>query len=195
MSLEDELEPRRQILVEYAKWTALSAVRSGSPIKAREPVYRLLDGVTFAKVLDPSLGPISCRGFNEWHRCQTEDLCAQAKSDLPRRWVGAHGPEFPVGWGAKLINVFLKTTAYVGGLGREGLPDVPHPPLDAGLQRGLRQRFGKHADHADIVQNVTFGAIKDITDYETYRTVISGCKAAAKELGCSLFEVEQLWRP
>lgn len=44
MSLEDELEPRRQILVEYAKWTALSVVRSGSPIKAREPVYRLLDG-------------------------------------------------------------------------------------------------------------------------------------------------------
>ena len=192
MTAGAELEPRCQILVEYAKWTALSAVRSGSPIKAREPVYRLLDGVTFPKVLMPSLGPISCERFNEWHRCQTEDLCARAKADLPPKWVEAHGLAFPVGWGAKLINVFLKTTAYVGELGREGLRDVLHPPLDAGLQRGLRQRF---TERADIVQNVTFGAIKDITDYETYRTVISGCRAAAKELGCSLFEVEQLWRP
>ena len=189
--MSDELEPRRRILVEYAKWTARSAVASGSPIKGRAAVYRLLEDVTFQEVLNRSLGPISCRGFNEWHRCQTEELCARARPDLPRKWVGAHGPEFPVGWGAKLINVFLKTTAYVGDLGREGLRDMLHPPLDTGLQRGLRQRFRKRGD---IVQNVTFGAITNITDYEMYRTVISGCRAAAKELGCSLFEVEQLWR-
>ena len=136
--MSDELEPRRRILVEYAKWTARSAVASGSPIKGRETVYRLLDGVTFQEVLNQSLGPISCRGFNEWHRCQTEELCARARQDLPRKWIGAHGPEFPVGWGTKLINVFLKTAAYVGDLGRGGLRDVLHPPLDAGLQRGLR---------------------------------------------------------
>lgn len=189
--MSDELESRRRILVEYAKWTARSAVASGSPIKGRETVYRLLNGVTFQEVLNQSLGPISCRGFNEWHRCQTEELCARARQDLPRKWIGAHGQEFPVGWGTKLINVFLKTAAFVGDLGRGGHRDVLHPPLDAGLQRGLRQRFWARED---IVQNVTFGAIMDITDYETYRTVISGCRAAAKELGCSLFEVEQLWR-
>lgn len=102
------LERRCQILVEYAKWTALSAVKQG-PIRAKEPVYRLLDEVAFSKMLNPSLGPISCNEFNEWHRCQTNDLCAQAKPYLPSKWVETHpGREFPVGWGTKLINVFLK---------------------------------------------------------------------------------------
>ena len=40
MNLVGELlEPRCQILVEYAKWIALSAVKAGCPIRAREPVY------------------------------------------------------------------------------------------------------------------------------------------------------------
>ena len=39
---------------------------------------------------------------------------------------------------------------------------------------------------------MNFGRIRDITDYEKYRTVIEGCCAAAKKLSCSLIEVEQL---
>ena len=79
----DELERRCQILIEYAKWTALSAVRSGGPIKATEPIYQLLDGVAFPEVLDPSLELISCEDFDRWHRAQTEDLCARATPMLP----------------------------------------------------------------------------------------------------------------
>ena len=104
-------------------------------IRDRETVYRLLDGVAFSKVLDSSLGPIRCRDFNEWHTGQTEDLCERAKPALPPKWVEAQGPQFPVGWGAKMINVFLKTAVYAGGLGREGLRDVLHPPLDNGLRQ------------------------------------------------------------
>ena len=65
-----KLDPRCQILIEYAKWTALSAVKRGSPIKAKEPVYQLLDRVAFSLVLNPSLGPISCRKFNQWHQAR-----------------------------------------------------------------------------------------------------------------------------
>ena len=53
-----------------------------------------------------------------------------------------------------------------------------------------------------MLEKVDFGAIKNITDYAhsagpshgspAYRTVIEGCCVAAKELGCSLIEVEQL---
>ena len=42
-------QPR--ILVEYAKWTARAAVAAGAPIRDRETVYRLLDGVAFGEVL------------------------------------------------------------------------------------------------------------------------------------------------
>ena len=130
------MNPRCRILVEYAKWTALSAVRSGCPIKAKKPVYRLLDGVAFSEVLDRSLGPISCKDFNEWHTSQTEDLCDRAKPDLSPKWVKAHGQRFPVGWGAKLINVFLKTAVYAGGLGCSSLMKALHPPLDNGIKKG-----------------------------------------------------------
>jgi len=32
-------ESRRQIILDFAKWTALSALRSGAPIKSRADVY------------------------------------------------------------------------------------------------------------------------------------------------------------
>ena len=128
-----ELEPRCQILVEYAKWTAFSAVRLG-PIRASESVDELLGGVAFSRVLNPSLGRISRKEFNAWHQCETNALCARATAPkpppveharpqpatpFPPRWVEAHScSKFPVGWSAKLINVYLKTAAYVGDLGR-----------------------------------------------------------------------------
>ena len=88
------VEPRCQILVEYAKWTALSAVRTGAPIRDRETVYRLLDGVTFAEVLsgEPEIS------FDCWHQCQTEALCSAADHLRP------DVVPFPVGWSAKLIS-------------------------------------------------------------------------------------------
>ena len=130
------LDPRCRTLVEYAKWTALSAVRQG-PIRAREPVYQLLDGVAFPQVLNQALDPISCKDFDEWHRCETDALCCRATNCLPAVWA----KELPIGWGAKLINVFLKTTSYAGDLGRGGLRAVLHPPLDRGLKQGLIQHF------------------------------------------------------
>ena len=173
------VEPRCWILVEYAKWTALSALRTGAPIRDRETVYRLLDGVTFAEVLsgEPKIS------FDCWHQRETNALSSAADALKP------DVAPFPVGWSAKLINVFLKTAVYAGGLGREGLRDVLHPPLDNGLRRGLIEHF--HG-RADMLEKVDFGGIKHITDYETYLTVIEGCRVAAEKRKCSLIEVDQL---
>ena len=170
------VEPRYQILVEYAKWTARAAVAAGGPIKDTDTVNRLLDGVAFGEVLlgEPEIS-FDCR-----HQRETEALCYEADDLKP------DVAPFPVGWSTKLINVFLKTAVYAGGLGRDGLRDVLHPPLDNGIKKGLKKHF--HG-RPDMLEKVDFGAIKDIKDYAhsagpspTYRTVIEGCRVAAKEL-------------
>ena len=184
------IEPRCQILVEYAKWTALSAVKAGAPIKDKKTVYRLLDGVAFGEVL--SGAEVSAERFNAWHRRETRRLCRCADKHLREKaqQKGQKPPvPYPVGWSAKLINVFLKTTVYAGGLGHERLREVLHPPLDNGLRKGLIEYF---QGRPDMTKKVDFEAIKHIKKYPQYRTVIESCCVAAKELGCSLIEVEQL---
>ena len=183
------LERRCQILAEYGKWTALSAVRSKCPIKATEPVYRLLNRVAFDEVLDRDRGAISAQKFDAWHKRECVDLCDRANVLKPEV------TPFPVGWSAKLINVFLKTTAYVGDLGRAGLRAALHPPLDNRLRDHLVKCFRECPEIRDAVD---FHSITGIVTYEQYERIIDGCRAAAEELAkrggtCSLFEVEQLW--
>ena len=129
-----------------------------------------------------SKGYISALEFDAWHEKETRAL-----SDRQPK------PRLQIGWSAKLINVYLKTAAYVGELGREGLRDVLHPPIDGGLWSGLQERFEGRPDILEKACCVK--AIKDIDDYDAkYRKIIEGCMLAAQELGCLLIEVEQLWR-
>lgn len=172
------MDCRRKIILDYAKWTALSALRSGAPVKSREVIYPLLDAVEFDVVLNSSK-EISTLEFDAWHERETKEL-----SDRESR--------LQIGWSAKLINVYLKTAAYVGELGRQGLRDVLHPPIDGGLRDGFEQHFGKDSDI--FTKTFRVKTIKGITDYAIYREIIDGCEEAAKELGCLLIEVEQLWQ-
>jgi hypothetical protein len=171
-------EPRPQIVLDFARWTALSALRSGAPIKSRADVYRLLDAVAFDVVLHPG-PPLTSVAFDSWHEAETLKLCGR-------------DPRVPIGWSAKLINIYLKTASYVGDLGRPGLREALHPPIDAGLWAGLSERFGGRRDIVDDACCVQ--RIRDIRDYLIYSRIITGCRVAAHELGCSLIEVEQLWR-
>jgi len=122
--------------------------------------------------------PITPAEFDAWHKAATESLCDR-------------DPRVAVGWGTKLINVYLKTAAYVGGMGRPGLKESLHPPIDAGLCAGLATRFRDRPVILDEVRCVR--RIKDICDYSTYSRIITGCRMASVELGCLLIEVEQLW--
>lgn len=168
---------RTKIILAYARWTALSALRSGAPIKSRIDVYSLLDKVRFDVVLD-GRSRLASKTFDSWHEEQATELCRRDR-------------RVSLGWSSKLINVYLKTAAYVGDLGRPGLREAIHPPIDASLWKGIRIKFRGRDDILDKVCCVR--RIKDITDYSTYRRIIDGCRDAAKSLGCSLIEVEQLW--
>ena len=170
-------ESRAKIILDFAKWTALSALRR-APIKSREHVYQLLDEIAFAQVLRPG-PPVARQDFDKWHETQTLGLTARESLLV-------------TGWGAKLINVYLKTAAYVGDLGREGLREALHPPIDAGLWAGFADKFRERPDILKEVRCVR--RIKDIANYAIYRRIIVGCRSAADTLGCSLIEVEQLWQ-
>jgi hypothetical protein len=155
--------------------TALSALRSGAPIKSREEVYELLQRVAFDRLLGSSKTPVRAAEFSAWHHDVVLSLCRRDRRQC-------------VGWAAKLVNVYLKAAVYVGGLGRPGLVTVIHPPLDGNLLAGLSKRSpdlfaGPHAVRR----------IRDIVDYPTYARITTKCRAAANTLRCSLFEVEQLW--
>src|SRR5262249_12348004 len=121
-------EVRKAIIATYAEWTAMSALRSGAPIKSRRDVYTALRGVDFEVLFDEALGPINRSTFDAWH--------AEAVQDMLLR-----EPRLTVGWAAKIINVYLKTRAYIGAQGRHHLKEMIHPPIDAGLWLGLQRRF------------------------------------------------------
>src|SRR5262245_1023190 len=121
-------ECRMRIIATYAGWTALSALRSGAPVKSRKQVYSLLRSVDFPRLLVPTGTPVSDREFARWHRSTSLALCALE-------------PALCIGWAAKMVNIYLKTAVYIGGLGRPGLVPLLHPPIDGGLWSGLRRRF------------------------------------------------------
>lgn len=171
-------EPRATILRSYAEWTALSALRAGAPIKSREDVYPLLRGGVFDEVIDAARGAIDEMEFDAWH----ERACAHMLATEAR---------LQTGWATKVVNVYLKTYAYIGGGGRAGLAAVIHPPIGTGLWLGFQRRF---ATLPDITRRTNcVKRIKDIKDYRCYRTIIEGSRMAAGALGCTLIEVEQLW--
>ena len=169
---------RKGIIATYAEWTAMSALRSGAPIKSRRDVYSVLRGVEFELLFSGELGPINRTTFDTWHADAVQDLIERE-------------PRLTVGWATKIINVYLKTRAYIGAQGRHHLKEMIHPPIDSGLWLGIARRFSDRPDILERTNCVT--RIKDIVDYECYRRIIDGCRAAAKELKCELIEVEQLW--
>jgi hypothetical protein len=141
-------------------------------------VYGLLATVPFDRVLEPSSDPINPSEFAQWHYGAVRGLCERERT-------------LCVGWAAKLVNVYLKTSVYVGGLGRPGLVAEIHPPVDGGLWSGLKRVFH---DRPDILAKThVVNRIRDIVDYPTYETIISGFRTAATERGCLLIEVDQFW--
>jgi len=182
MHLEEiTLTPQRQaILKSYSEWTALSALRSGAPIKSRNDVYPLIARVDFNEVLDPSKGSITEDAFEKWHY-QTLDFLVNATPKLRDQY----------GWAAKIINVYLKTYCYVGEGGREGIRSVLHPPVDSGLWSGVGRKFKGNRRILNDSHAVT--RIKDIATHDMYLRIIRGLRTASTELDCSLIEIEQLW--
>jgi hypothetical protein len=169
---------RTGIIKTYAEWTALSALRSGAPIKSRRDVYTVLRTTDFGLLFDTDLGPIDRKTFDPWHEAAVANIIQ-------------HEPRLTTGWAAKIVNVYLKPRVYIAAQGRERLNQCIHPLIDAGLWIGLARRF---ADRPDILANThCVNRIKDIVNYGLYLRIIEGYREAASVLGCHLLEVEQLW--
>jgi hypothetical protein len=169
---------RSAIIKTFAGWTALSALRSGSPIKSRSEIYPLLRLANFETLLDAPAGCVTRQAFADWHAATVERFCQ-------------HRTQLCVGWAAKLVNVYLKTAAYVGGLGPQELVEHIHPPIDGGLWAGLEAPLRSRP--AIRARTHSVQRINQITDYAKYSTIIEGCRDLASELGCLLIEVEQFW--
>ncbi len=169
---------RHQIINNYARWCAFSSTRSGCPIKKREAVYPLIDLPDYSIILK-GVEPIAKDEFNEWHEKNSQllnDSCS----------------EICIGWCTKLINVYLKTIVYVGSLGRPGLSDCIHPPIDGGLWQGIKEKYKERSEIISLTHCVS--KIKDITHYKIYKQLIVGMELVAKAEKSSLLEVEKLWK-
>ena len=179
--------PISSIVHEFARWTAMSALRSGCPIKSREDVDDALDVVDFNRLFDKGYGPIDKDDFTEWHRDTIDKLMKlefdpSKGSDKPRK--------LSFGWAAKLVAIYLKTSCYLAGLGRDGLSTVIHPPLDNRLIENLKEQFQKSPDIMSGLKR--FSGIGNM-DMETYEAFIKSCELVAEETGYTLFEVELYW--
>lgn len=169
--------PREKIIRDFAEWAAFSSTRSGCPIKARKDVYPLIRLPSYRNIFKG--GPISQGEFETWHK---DNTMAIIEKDY----------RLPIGWAAKIINIYLKTMVYVAREGREGLIACIHPPIDNGLWDGIKDKYRNEANIIDKTHIVS--KIKDITTYEIYTNIIEGCNLIAQRRGCLLIEVEELWQ-
>ena len=176
ISLQSE-SPRHLIIKEFAAWTALSALRSGSPVKDRVRVYGIIHRIDFDEVLSGSR-PISQAEFNTWHKQVVEVIATELS--------------LCVGWCVKIVNVYLKTTSYVGDLGRPGLREVIHPPIDGILWKAVEKGYAGNQNILSLTHSKRL--IRDIKTYADYQKIISGLELVSTGLACTLFEVEQLWQ-
>lgn len=169
---------RHKITNDFARWCAFSSTRSGCPLKARADIYPLIDLPDYAQVMKGS-EPITKAAFNEWHEKSVRKITAQRS-------------EMNVGWSAKLINVYLKTMAYVASIGRPGLAEQIHPPMDGGLWEGIKEKYGTDVDIISKTHYVK--TIKDIETYQQYEVILDGIKLIADKAKCRLIEVEKYWK-
>ena len=194
---------RWEIAHKFAQWTTRAAVQSQGttnrfPSKQKE-VNSYLDAVAFDHLFDKSLGSIDNDQFDEWHAEQVNKL-QDCHSNIN------------VGWAAKMIAVYLKTTCYLAGFGRDGLDAVIHPPFDNILmtkmgkyihQFNIRNKQLRNYDaelydftllvSEEMLNDLSNIRIKDIDDDSYWEMLIPTCENVAANLGCTLFEVEQLW--
>lgn len=177
MSVSSE---RQKITRDFSRWCALSSTRSGCPIKSRRAIYPLLDRMDESKMIEPHRGPVEKDEFDEWHRRQVHSFVNHTHKRLP------------VGWAAKILNVYMKTMVYLGGQGRDGLVKWIHPPIDSGLWEGIAKYYGSRRDVLDLTHHRT--TISSIRDYDQdYLKIIKGCIAIARDRRTHLIEVEWLW--
>ena len=172
-----------KIADQFGKWATQSAMRGWG----QENINAALAIVDFGQLFDTRLGQIGENEFTEWHDREIRKLTGREFETKDGKIQNLN-----VGWAAKMLAIYLKTTCYLAGFGRDGLTDVIHPPIDNNLIRNLTKAFGR----LDGVPPAHRFQIKDI-DGTMYANIISECRriAAAQNPPFKLFEVESFWTP
>jgi hypothetical protein len=160
---------RKKIILEYSKWCVLSALRSGAPVKSRKALFPIIEAIPFDTVLNGEC-IISENDFDNWHR----EECIRVSKKL--------GSTQLIGWSAKIINIYLKTACYIGGLGRKGLVELIHPPLDGYLSGALKE------------YEILIPRIKEIKSYCRYNEIIKSIKILTSSEKILLIEIEEKWK-
>ena len=158
----------------FARWATRAAVNRRPGGATQYAVNAELDSLYFDRVFDRSLGAIEVEEFEDWHAESVRDLMG-------------HHSSLSYAWAAKNIAIYFKVTCYLAGFGRDGLKNVMHPPFDGPLLEAVIRQ-----PPWNVTGNLV--ALKNI-DKDRYDLIISMMKIRAKSLGCTLFEVEQLWSP
>ena len=172
-----------QIADRFGYWTAQSAMRGWS----QENVDCALGQLDCDLLFDTGLGRIAKGDFDRWHAKATRDIQRIALKDRK-----GNPKSMPFGWAAKMVAIYLKTTCYLAGFGREHLDNMVHPALDNNLVRNLREEF-QGSPH--LVQGLqSFSGIGSLSETD-YHACIESCKLITDQLGCKLIEVEQFWTP
>ena len=173
-----------QVADTFGHWTAQSAMRGWS----QENVDFALSQLDFTPLFDTELGRIEKEHFERWHIRAVRDIQNLEFTDKQGNLKGA----MPSGWIAKMIAVYLKTTCYLAGFGRENLDYLIHPPIDNVLVRNLKNEFKRSPQ---LIQGLrAFGSIGGLSE-KGYDDCIESCRRIANQRTCKLVEVEQFWTP
>lgn len=182
---------RKAIIENYSIWTAYSAARVGCPFRGKalgEEFKRIVIDSGRLEILSGK-EPISNEEFSDWHEKMVLDLSAMKK---------AKGKKIGVGWAAKILNVFLKTYAYVGDQGRPNIRMFLHPPLDTILIKRIMDHENLKTDSKEnIALRKTIRKaipISSLKSYKTYLAVIKALRRFAEIIGKkTVFELEDFW--
>ena len=183
--LNRKYEPVKwQIANTFGYWTAQSAMRGWS----QENVNCALNQIDFGPLFDIELGHIEKEHFEQWHTKAVQDIQRLEMKDTH----GNPKENMPFGWAAKMIAVYLKTTCYLAGFGRENLDNVIHPPIDNRLVGNLKREF---RGSPQLIQGLRAFGIIGRLNMEAYYACIESFRRIADKQACKLVEVEQFWTP
>jgi len=182
---------RKAIIKNYSIWTAYSAARVGCPFRGKalgEEVKRIIIDSGQLEIISGK-EPISSEEFSNWHEKMVLVLSAIKK---------AKGKKIGVGWAAKILNIFLKTYAYVGDQGRPNIRSLLHPPLDSILVKKImdHESLKLSSKENDALRKTIRKAIpiSSLKSYTTYLAVIYALRRFAEMIEKkTVFELEGFW--
>jgi len=172
-------EERKKILISYAEWTAIAAIRSGKHIKETKIIQEALREIYLGNI------PTTQADFDVWHEEQCKLLREKIVSLAAKQ--ERITKNFELGWAAKILNIYLKTLFYIGDMEPSVVRQFIHPPIDNIFVNAFYKEHKVRVAASDF-------RIKKLEHYLDYAAIINSIKAIQKEKKfLNLMDVENIW--